>query len=273
MTRSILIGCTISLALVLTAFSPDGLAAPVPGAGLEAAPAMAPADAPAGAPAMASAPAPADAPDKAPADAPAGAPAMGPAEAPAGAGQVTVAAEAARDEERVAAGKGKKDRRRKWAHSDDFGKDPPAVAIAVPISFFLFVLGLVAVILVINFRKDRLRHETLRLIVERGGEIPAELLAGPRKRPSSDLRKGVILIACGVGLGLFLALVAKADQDRQAWSLGFIPTLIGLGYLLVWRLERRGAPSESLGPAGGTISGGDRAQLSDRTRIGQGDQE
>lgn len=123
-------------------------------------------------------------------------------------------------------------RGRKDAH------DSPVVAILVPIAFFLTVLGIVLLSLLMGFRKERLRHETLRLMVERGAEIPVALLTGPAKRRSSDLRKGAIWTATGLGTSAALAVLTQG-QAGHPWAIGLVPTLVGLGYLLVWRLEGR----------------------------------
>jgi hypothetical protein len=40
-----------------------------------------------------------------------------------------------------------------------------------------------------------------------------------------------------VGLGVMIFFGAVNDWEGGAWSLGLIPFLIGLGYLLVWKLE------------------------------------
>jgi hypothetical protein len=132
---------------------------------------------------------------------------------------------------------------RKWAHRDDLKDLPPggqAVAILVPISFFLFIFLIVAAAQLASFRKDRHRHETLRLMVEKGAQIPVELISPPqRQRRGSDLRKGLILVGLGLGLSLFLLIIHPPNMVRGTWSMGLIPALVGLGYLLVWHLESR----------------------------------
>lgn len=119
----------------------------------------------------------------------------------------------------------------------DHPKDPPVVAIAVPVAFFATVIAIVAISLYASFRKDQQRHATLRLVIERGGSIPPELLTPAPKRPASDLRRGVVLLAAGVGLTI---LLAAASSERGLWTAGLVPVLLGLGYLVVWRLEARG---------------------------------
>jgi hypothetical protein len=49
------------------------------------------------------------------------------------------------------------------------------------------------------------------------------------------MRRGVVLVMVGVGLMLFFAAVN--DWEGGSWAIGVIPFVIGLGYLLVWKLE------------------------------------
>ena len=108
----------------------------------------------------------------------------------------------------------------------------PAIAWIVPLAAFTTLFALVAAVLYAGFRRDRNRHETLRAMIEKGAAIPPELLVPPK---GSDLRRGIVLLGAGAGLSIFfLALQVQPGL----WALGSIPALIGIGYLLVWRLER-----------------------------------
>lgn len=85
-----------------------------------------------------------------------------------------------------------------------------------------------------RYRRDRLRHETLRAMIEKGSEIPPGLLE-TAKPHTSDLRRGLILLGAGVGLAAFIAL--SPIKAPGVWSLGLIPILIGAGYLVAHKLE------------------------------------
>ena len=61
------------------------------------------------------------------------------------------------------------------------------------------------------------------------------------------MRRGVILSM--VGLGLMVWLGAVNDWEGGSWSLGVIPFVIGLGYLLVWKLEGGAKPSTDNPPS------------------------
>lgn len=115
--------------------------------------------------------------------------------------------------------------------------------LAVPIVaiVFLTIFGapvlIVAVIMYFGFSRNRMMHRTIRMMAEKGQPIPPALLAPPTPaiRQRSDMRRGVVL--CMVGLGLMLFFGAVNSWEGGSWAIGVIPFVIGLGYLLVWKLE------------------------------------
>jgi hypothetical protein len=119
-------------------------------------------------------------------------------------------------------------------------KDIPSKVIPIVAITLLTVFGapvlIVAVIMYFGFSKTRALHRTVRLMVEKGQEVPAALLnPPPAQRQRSDMRRGVLLLMIGIGLVIFFGVTA--DWDSGVWTLGMIPFLIGAGYLLVWKLE------------------------------------
>ena len=115
--------------------------------------------------------------------------------------------------------------------------------MAVPIVgiVFMTIFGapvlIVAVIMYFGFSRNRMMHRTIRMMAEKGQPIPPALLAPPvpAVRQRSDMRRGVVL--CMVGLGLMLFFGAVNAWEGGSWAIGVIPFVIGLGYLLVWKLE------------------------------------
>jgi hypothetical protein len=130
-------------------------------------------------------------------------------------------------------------------HSDDSSDDEGLGAlVAIPIVAIVFAtlfgapVLVVAAIMFFSYLKSRSLHRTVRTMVEKGQEVPAALFAPPPVvRARSDMRRGVVLLMVGFGLMIFFGAVN--DWEGGAWSLGVIPFLIGLGYLLVWKLEGR----------------------------------
>ncbi len=96
-----------------------------------------------------------------------------------------------------------------------------------------FAFTLLIVLAALAFRRitERERHETMRRIIEKGGQIPQELL-GSVAPPRSYLSRGISFCALGVGVGTFFLTGAM-------WSWGLLLVLMGLGYLVSWKLEAK----------------------------------
>jgi uncharacterized protein DUF6249 len=106
------------------------------------------------------------------------------------------------------------------------------VAIIGMLVTFGLPLLLVAVILYYKHRKLRMTHETIARLAEKGLPVPPELLEPPQ-RGHAGLRGGLVLLALGLGLAIFL------DQVGAPWSIGLIPGLMGLALIIAWKLETR----------------------------------
>lgn len=122
-------------------------------------------------------------------------------------------------------------------HQRNKDQNVPAVASIAVVGFFLACMFGVAAVLFTIYRTYRQRHETLRAMVDKGVPIPPELIA-PARRPANDLRRGLLLVTGGVGLGVFLFAVA---QPGGMWTLGLVPLLVGVGYLISWKLAPAGS--------------------------------
>jgi hypothetical protein len=127
-------------------------------------------------------------------------------------------------------------------HEDDIpGKVLPIAIISI-LAVFGFPVAIVAVIMFSSWARTRSLHRTVRMMVEKGQPVPPELLSSPAPapvtvRPWYDLRRGIVLVSVGVGVVMFFGI--SAGWDNGVWALGLIPGLIGLGYLLAWRLAYR----------------------------------
>ncbi len=106
------------------------------------------------------------------------------------------------------------------------------VAIMGMLVTFGLPLLLVALILFYKHRKLRMTHETIARLAEKGLPVPPELLEPPR-RSHAGLRGGLVLLALGVGLAIFL------DEVHAPWSIGLIPGLMGVALLVAWKIETR----------------------------------
>jgi Domain of unknown function (DUF6249) len=130
-------------------------------------------------------------------------------------------------------------------------EDIPDVVVPIVVVTMLTIFGapvlIVAFIMYFGFSKSRMQHRTVRMLAEKGQPIPAALLAPPTPtvRQRSDMRRGIVLVM--VGVGMMICFGAWSDWEGGAWALGVIPFVIGLGYLLVWRLE--GGKKNEIPPA------------------------
>ncbi|HSV63659.1 MAG TPA: DUF6249 domain-containing protein [Chthoniobacterales bacterium] len=127
-------------------------------------------------------------------------------------------------------------------HHHDGDDDESAAWMAVPIVGVIFstLFGapvlIVAAIMFFSYLRSRSLHRTVREMVAKGQPVPPALFAPPPAiRARSDFRRGVVLMMVGFALMIFFGAVN--EWENGAWSIGIIPFLIGVGYLLVWKFE------------------------------------
>ncbi len=169
---------------------------------------------------------------------------------------------------------------REYDSFEDFAKDAPWLAAFV---FFVvslvFLVPLLIIILLIWYkvRKNRMLNETMIKLAEKGVVPPADALqalgnnrveatvtAGTATAPIydlakatrqrtawSDLRKGILLGAVGLGLTLY-----SMFEDGSPSALGLIFLFVGAGFCVLWFFEDRDAMRRSGLPPGGGPPGG-----------------
>ena len=166
-------------------------------------------------------------------------------------------------------------RDREYGSMNDFVKNEPEIAgmvVAVVAIVFLSPVLLVALIIGYRIRKTRLNNEALLKLAERGVVPPAEALSSiaagstaatlaasastaplqeqarqVRKRAAwSDLRKGVVMGAIGLGLTFYSML-----DDGTPNSVGLVLLFVGIGYVVLWWFEERQLPGPGASPGSG----------------------
>jgi hypothetical protein len=107
-------------------------------------------------------------------------------------------------------------------------------SILVPLVPFAAGVLIAGILTWLAQRKNQMMHETLRAMIERGVAIPPELINPPARehKPQQDLRLGLIFI--GIGFGVMLCLLILGES---AWGAGFIPLLMGVAFLITWKIE------------------------------------
>lgn len=111
----------------------------------------------------------------------------------------------------------------------------------VGIVFFTAAV-IVATVFLFLHRAKELKHQTIRLALERGQPVPAGLLdeGAQARTPASDLNTGVKALFVGIGLSLFFFFVY-----RDLWPVGLIAGFIGLGHIAAWLLTGRPGADEA----------------------------
>ncbi len=107
------------------------------------------------------------------------------------------------------------------------------IAIVGLLVGFGLPVALVAIILYYKHRRQRMIHETIARLADKGLPVPPELVDPPR-RGHPGLRGGMVLVALGIALAIFM------DEMRGSWSIGLIPGLMGIALILAWWIETRG---------------------------------
>jgi hypothetical protein len=121
----------------------------------------------------------------------------------------------------------------------------------------LIVLGVTTIITLpwVLKTKERFKaHETLRYLIDKGQTPPAELLAGLIEQPKlrrpgeRDLRASIFWLSIAIGICAVGSSIAwVSDPGGNGWiiapGLSAFPASIGLGYFLLWWLNRAKQPA------------------------------
>ncbi len=118
------------------------------------------------------------------------------------------------------------------------------IAVFIPIAFFLVAGAIVFLALYFHFRNRREAQITVRTAIEQGQELSPEVLEAIKPKTAerskdADLRRGVVLIACGLGIGAFGVILGEQDAVRPLLGIGAAPFLVGLAFLCLWLFHKR----------------------------------
>ena len=118
------------------------------------------------------------------------------------------------------------------------------IPVVVPAVTFGAVIAVVAITFYFRYRSQGLRQELFRSLLDKGLPIPPEFLTAKPRARYVDLRRGLVLLLSGVGLSSALLLAGDHDS-RSAAGFGLFPALIGVAFLLVWKVESRARKDEA----------------------------
>jgi hypothetical protein len=123
---------------------------------------------------------------------------------------------------------------------------PAVLALLIPFAPFVMIIAIVAIMFYCINRRNKMVHETMRAMIEKGVPITPELIAQLRNKPSRfssqsgqqvgrsrhrHLLPGLILI--GVGTALLISYPGHHSSG------GWIVLFIGVAFLIVWAVERK----------------------------------
>ncbi|MBB5212691.1 DUF6249 domain-containing protein [Microbulbifer hydrolyticus] len=120
------------------------------------------------------------------------------------------------------------------------------IALMIPYGAFLLVGTCVWLILANRAAAHRETQQTVRLALEKGGELTPEAIqriCAGNTHPQKDVRRGIAWIAIAVGLALMglLAPDPSGNAVLGMMAIAAIPLAIGIGYLVMYRIAQPNA--------------------------------
>lgn len=115
----------------------------------------------------------------------------------------------------------------------DFAPNTFGISVWIFLTFS-FVLLTFFMPFYFNHKKIKGRQLIINNLIEKGKDIPMELLAPASKSGHTDLHRGIILIALGISVAIVLLSV---KVPNNYWTIGLIPLLIGAGYLISFKFD------------------------------------
>ena len=124
------------------------------------------------------------------------------------------------------------------------------LALTVP---FIFVIIIVWMEHKEKSKRNQLQADLYLKALEKGQTVPPDLFADPKKQ-HNPLNNGIICIAVGIGLSLFFialsAFIFQMDGNASSVflamsSVGIIPFLIGVAFLIIYYIEKKNSTTEN----------------------------
>lgn len=110
------------------------------------------------------------------------------------------------------------------------------MVIAMPI-LITFAAVVLIIFLVLRYRKirEKGRYDLYVKALEAGQPLPDKFFEELAKTSSSNLRRGAVLIAVGLGM----AVLGLLGKNVVMIGIGAIPGFIGIAFMLIYNIERK----------------------------------
>ena len=128
---------------------------------------------------------------------------------------------------------------------------------AVAISFWIFITVVSVAGMVQDYRKRKLALEPLRIAIEHGHPLPAEIVTrllgqdaqSDKVDPQHLQTGGIITVAAGIGVGLLSLFVAQVKPLAMYPIMGggVVAICVGIGLMLAANSMRRNLTADSRG--------------------------
>ncbi len=106
--------------------------------------------------------------------------------------------------------------------------------IWIPIVMFISIAVIAGLAMYFGFRTKHEMQATVRAALDKGQELPPELLdklGESLPSPKSDLRRGILAMSLGVALVAFGFLLGEEDAQGPLMAVAAFPFIIGVAYL------------------------------------------
>lgn len=109
----------------------------------------------------------------------------------------------------------------------------------IPILIAFAIMGVFLGFFYFNSLTKRSLHSALEKALDKGEKLTPELLKilqTPSRGKFGDLRKGILWLAFGLAAVLGTTFSAE-NHDHNLVFIALLPVFIGLGYVLIWKLN------------------------------------
>ncbi len=118
----------------------------------------------------------------------------------------------------------------------------PPLVMLIPIVSIVMGIGVAFWAIYWDHRTKQMKYKERQLMIEKGLTPPP--LAPEKQPPTLEecLRRGIIMVFLGVGLGIAYFVLLRAGSGPPAWICGVggaIVGLIGIGYLIYYAIAKK----------------------------------